>query len=91
MYSAKTPKSKKNNKPIPLKCDFNNCNCNKNLCMNSRIVYNYHYLKCSGNYIGSTMRQFHMRHNEHIKKDKSSSMYEHKVKCNAEFITTTLD
>lgn len=62
-------------------CTKNDCYLKNNLCLRKNIVYEIKCNKCNNCYIGSTIRELHIRVSEHLK-SSSSSIYKHLISCN---------
>jgi len=77
-------KKKNNNKTVKNKCQLRRCSLkNEKLCVQSNVVYQLQCPICNAKYIGSTLREFHIRYNEHIKNSKSA-INQHMKICRAQ-------
>ena len=71
-------------------CSMKNCTISDTgLCNFKKCVYQIKCLKCNEIYIGSTLRQLHVRIHEHLTRD-ASSVFQHRAKCGGSLMTSRL-
>ena len=76
--------------PFPTSCALLNCPLkDPRKCYQRKVVYEIKCNKCHSTYIGSTIRQLHLRVKEH-NTNSSSSVFQHLRKCQSGFTTTVL-
>ena len=54
---------------------------NDKICLKTNVVYHIKCNKCSNSYIGSTIKEFHIRYKQHFNDDKSA-IFKHNQICN---------
>ena len=72
-------KPKRKLKPYP-KCQWSTCKLRSRFCNQHNVVYSLNCPKCGAEYVGSTVRAFHIRFNEHVNR-KDSSVHHHIKDC----------
>ena len=76
---------------LPTVCKLLNCPINNpSLCYQRKIVYKLKCQQCNNIYIGSTIRDLHLRIKEHYT-TRTSSVFQHKQTCNSDFITSIIN
>ena len=70
-------------------CKLSNCQLNNKFCKTRNCVYQLTCSKCDSKYIGSTIRELHLRYKEHTT-NPNSSVYKHQASCEATFTVKIL-
>ena len=76
---------------LPTMCKLLNCPIsNPKLCYQRKVVYQLKCQHCNNIYIGSTIRDLHIRIKEHYT-TRTSSVFQHKQTCNSNFTTSVVN
>jgi predicted GIY-YIG superfamily endonuclease len=71
----------------PNNCLLRKCFLKTKDCCQTNVVYESKCTTCNASYIGSTLRNLHIRINEHHNL-RSSAMFQHRLVCQGEWITS---